>query len=110
MRRLLIVIAGVLALAGLGAAPAGAETLSSCLDQHHVCVSDSGRKVISSAQQAQLEKQIGDDPIYLVVATAGSAGYASSMRQLISDLNGHDTFTVGFLDVGRLHFGAYNRG
>ena len=80
MKRLLIVIAGVLALAGLGAAPAGAETLNSCLAQHHVCVNDSGRKVISNAQQAQLEKQIGDDPIYLVVATAGSAGYASSMR------------------------------
>ena len=110
MKRLLIVIAGVLAVVALGAAPAGAETLNACLAQHHVCVSDSGRKVISTAQQDQLEQQIGNDPIYLVVATSGSAGYASSMRQLISDLGGHDEFTVGFLDVSQRHFGAYNRG
>lgn len=55
MKRLLIVIAGVLAVVALGAAPAGAETLDSCLAQHHVCVSDSGRQVISTAQQDQLE-------------------------------------------------------
>ena len=110
MKRLLIVIAGVLAVAALGAAPAGAETLDSCLAQHHVCVSDSGRQVISTAQQDQLEQQIGTEPIYLVIATSGSAGYASSMRQLISDLGGHDKFTVGFLDVSQRHFGAYNRG
>ena len=110
MKRLLIVIAGVLAVVALGAAPAGAETLDSCLAQHHVCVSDSGRQVISTAQQDQLEKQIGNEPIYLVVATSGSAGYASAMRQLISDLGGHDEFTVGFLDVSQRHFGAYNRG
>ena len=110
MKRLLIVIAGVLAVVAAGAAPAGAETLDSCLTQHHVCVSDSGRQVISTAQQDQLEKQIGNEPIYLVVATSGSAGYASSMRQLISDLGGHDEFTVGFLDVSQRHFGAYNRG
>ncbi|HEX6854068.1 MAG TPA: hypothetical protein VF204_02115 [Streptosporangiaceae bacterium] len=110
MKRLLIVIAGVLAVAALGAAPAGAETLNSCLAQHHVCVSDSGRQVISTAQQDQLEQQIGTEPIYLVIATSGSAGYASSMRQLISDLGGHDKFTVGFLDVSQRHFGAYNRG
>ena len=73
-----------------------AETLDSCLAQHHVCVSDSGRKAISTAQQDQLEQQIGDQPIYLVVATSGSAGYASAMRQLISDLGGHDEFTAGF--------------
>ena len=110
MKRLLIVIAGVLAVVALGAAPAGAETLDSCLAQHHVCVSDSGRQVISTAQQDQLEHQIGNEPIYLVVATSGSAGYASAMRQLISDLGGHDEFTVGFLDVSQRHFGAYNRG
>src|ERR1051326_8529294 len=110
MKRLLIVIAGVAALAGLGAAPAGAATLGSCLAQHHVCVSDEGRQAISTAQQDKLEQQIGNDPIYLVVATSGRAGYASAMRQLITDLGGHDEFTVGFLDVRRLHFGAYNRG
>ena len=73
MKRLLIVIAGVLAVVALGAAPAGAATLDSCLAQHHVCVSDSGRQVISTAQKDQLEKQIGNEPIYLVVATSGSA-------------------------------------
>ena len=66
--------------------------------------------MISTAQQDQLEKQIGSERIYLVVATSGPAGYASAMRQLISDLGGHDEFTVGFLDVSQRHFGAYNRG
>ena len=85
MKRLLIVIAGVLAVVALGAAPAGAATLDSCLAQHHVCVSDSGRQVISTAQKDQLEKQIGNEPIYLVVATSGSAGYASA--ETLADLS-----------------------
>ena len=61
-------------------------------------------------QEAQLEKQIGGDDIYLVVAASGSSGYNASMDQIISDLNGHSQFTVGFLDSRLKHFGAYNKG
>ena len=32
------------------------------------------------------------------------------MRDIISALGSHDQFTVGFLDTGQKHFGAYNRG
>jgi hypothetical protein len=110
VRRLLAVLAGVLALTGLSMAPASAGTLNSCLAQHRVCVSSNGRALISRAQQTRLEQQIGSQPIYLVVAASGSAGYDSAMRQIIRELNGHDQFTVGFLDSRQKHFGAYSRG
>jgi hypothetical protein len=112
MRRLLSIITGLLAVAMtvLAAAPAQAANLDSCLAQRHVCVSTAGRTLISQAQQDRLTQQIGDQPIYLVVAAAGSAGFNAAMRQLIGDLSGHDQYTVGFLDSGRKHFGAYNRG
>ena len=94
----------------LSAAPASASTLKDCLAQQHVCVAGDGRSLVSQSQEAQLEKQIGDDDIYLVVAASGSTGYTSSMDQIISDLNGHSQFTVGFLDTRQKHFGAYNKG
>jgi hypothetical protein len=103
---------GLAALAALclSAAPASASTLKDCLAQQHVCVASDGRSLVSTGQEAQLEKQIGGDDIYLVVAASGSSGYNASMDQLISDLNGHSQFTVGFLDTRQKHFGAYNKG
>jgi type II secretory pathway pseudopilin PulG len=94
----------------LSAAPASASTLQDCLAQQHVCVASDGRSLVSQSQEAQLEKQIGGDDIYLVVAASGSSGYTSSMDQIISDLNGHSQFTVGYLDTRQRHFGAYNKG
>jgi hypothetical protein len=92
-------------------AAARAATLESCLASNHVCVSSEGRGLVSQSEQAQLEQQIGSSDIYLVVAPSGPSGYASSMRQIISDLGAkHDQFVVGFLDSQQRHFGAYNRG
>jgi uncharacterized membrane protein YgcG len=114
MKRLLAL--GAAALAALLVSPlllssqASASTLPDCLAQEHVCVTSTGRDVISEGQQAQLEQQIGSDGIYLVVAPSGSAGYDSSMNQIISTLDGHAQFTVGFLDSKQQHFGAYNKG
>ena len=111
MKRLLLL--GVSLLAGvllLAPAQAGASTLAGCLAQQHVCVSSAGRSLLSAAQEAQLERQIGGDDIYLVVAASGSAGYNGAMNQIIRDLNGHPQFTIGFLDSRLRHFGAYNKG
>ena len=94
----------------LAPAPASASTLTDCLAQQHVCVASDGRGLISQSQEADLERQIGGDPIYLVVAAPGSAGYDSAMNKIISALNGHPQFTVGFLDSQQKHFGAYNKG
>jgi len=94
----------------LSPSPASASTLTDCLAQQHVCVAGDGRGLISQSQEADLERQIGGDPIYLVVAAPGSAGYDSAMNKIISALNGHPQFTVGFLDSQQKHFGAYNKG
>src|SRR5262245_18913843 len=94
----------------LSPSPASASTLTDCLAQQHVCVATDGRSLVSQSQEADLERQIGGDPIYLVVAAPGSAGYDSSMNQIISALNGHPQFTVGFLDSQQKHVGAYNKG
>src|SRR5215831_5915549 len=94
----------------LSPSPASASTLAECLARQHVCVTGDGRRLVSEGQQAQLEQQIGGDDIYLVVAASGSAGYGSTMNQIIGTLSGHPQFTVGFLDSRRKHFGAYNRG
>ena len=111
MRRLLGLAVGVLAALWLVPAQAGASTLADCLAEQHVCVAGSARSLVSQSQEAQLEQQIGGDDIYLVVAPSGSAGYNSAMSKIISDLSGHDQFTVGFLDSSqREHFGAYNSG
>ena len=110
MKRLLAF--GVSALAAFWLAPsqASASTLTDCLAQQHVCVASDGRGLVSEGQQAKLERQIGGDDIYLVVAASGSAGYNSAMSQIISALSGHPQFTVGFMDSRLRHFGAYNKG
>jgi uncharacterized membrane protein YgcG len=115
MKRILAL--GVSALAALllfpallSPSPASASTLTDCLAQQHVCVANDGRSLVSQSQEADLERQIGGDPIYLVVAAPGSAGYDSAMNQIISALDGHPQFTVGFLDSQHKHFGAYNKG
>ena len=110
MRRLLGLAVGVLAALWLVPAQAGASTLADCLAAQHVCVAGSARSLVSQSQEAQLERQIGGDAIYLVVAPAGSAGYNNAMSKIISDLRGRRQFTVGFLDSQRRHFGAYNSG
>jgi len=94
----------------LSPSAASASSLTDCLAQQHVCVASDGRSLVSPSQEAELERQIGGDPIYLVVAAPGSAGYNSAMNQIIGALNGHPEFTVGFLDSQQKHFGAYNRG
>jgi uncharacterized membrane protein YgcG len=103
---------GVSALAAFWLVPAhaSASTLTDCLAQQHVCVASDGRGLISQSQEADLERQIAGDPIYLVVAAPGSSGYNSAMNQIIGALSGHPQFTVGFLDSQRKHFGAYNKG
>ena len=104
---------GVIALAAslwLSSSRASASTLTDCLAQQNVCVVGDGRGLVSAGQQAQLEQQIGSSDIYLVVAASGSAGYSSAMNQVISELDGHPQFTVGFLDSQQRHFGAYNKG
>jgi len=120
MRRVLIILAGVLVLALSLGPPAGAATqtgsakaatLADCLTSNHVCVSSDARSLVSQGQQSQLEQQIGNDDIYVVVAPSGSSGYDPAMRQLISTLGAkHGQFVVGFLDSRLKHFGAYNRG
>jgi len=115
MKRLLALGAGTLAALVLfplllAASPASASTLSDCLARQHVCVTGEGRSLVSAGQQSELERQIGGDGIYLVVAPSGSAGYRSSMNQIISTLSEHPEFTVGFLDSRLRHFGAYNQG
>src|SRR5215475_9448442 len=94
----------------LSPSPASASALTDCLAQQHVCVAGDGRSLISQSQEADLQQQIGGDPIYLVVAPSGPAGYDRAMNQIISALNGHPQFTAGFLDSGQKHFGAYNKG
>jgi hypothetical protein len=120
VRKVLIILAGVLVLvlslglpasAATGTGSAKAATLADCLTSEHVCVSSDARSLVSQGQQSQLERQIGDDDIYLVVAPSGSSGYDRAMRQLISTLGAkHGQFAVGFLDSRLKHFGAYNRG
>jgi hypothetical protein len=120
MRRVLIILAGVLVLALSLGPPAGAATqtgsakaatLADCLTSNHVCVSSDARSLVSQGQQSQLEQQIGNDDIYVVVAPSASSGYDPAMRQLISTLGAkHGQFVVGFLDSRLKHFGAYNRG
>jgi hypothetical protein len=110
MKRLLGLVVGVLAVLLLVPAQAGASTLTDCLAKQEVCVAGDGRSLISQGQQAKLERQIGGDPIYLVVAPSGLSGYNSSMSGIISALRGHEQFTVGFLDTRLQHFGAYNSG
>ncbi|HXZ75308.1 MAG TPA: hypothetical protein VEH31_31170, partial [Streptosporangiaceae bacterium] len=104
------VLAALLLFPLLSPSRASASTLTDCLAQQHVCVASDGRALVSQSQEAQLERQIGGDPIYLVVAASGSSGYNSAMNQVISALNGHPQFTVGFLDSRLKHFGAYNKG
>src|SRR5215475_6093406 len=110
MKRLLALGMSALAAFWLVPSPASASALTDCLAQQHVCVAGDGRSLISQNQEADLERQIGGDPIYLVVAASGSSGYNSAMNQIISALNGHPEFTVGFLDSRQKHFGAYNKG
>src|SRR6266550_765299 len=102
---------GVLAAIWLSGSPARADTLKDCLATHHVCVTSEGRSLISQSQQDQLERDIGNDDIYLVVAASGSSGYNAAMRQIISTLGAEKKqFVVGFLDSRLKHFGADNRG
>src|SRR5215469_7444892 len=111
MRRLLVLMIGVLAAAWLAGSPAKAATLTDCLAKNHVCVASDGRSLISDTQQAQLERDIGGDDIYLVVAASGSSGYNAAMGQIISALGAeHSQFVTGFLDTRLRQFGAYNRG
>ena len=111
MRRLLVLITGLLAVAWLAATPARAESLPDCLARQHVCVASDARSLVSQSQQAQLERDIGQDDIYLVVAAAGSQGYDAAMHQIINTLSaGKSQFVVGFLDSQQKHFGAYNQG
>jgi uncharacterized membrane protein YgcG len=103
---------GVLTLAVLLLAPsaASASTLADCLARQHVCVTSDGRSLVTEGQQSQLERQIGDDGIYLVVAASGSAGYNHTMSQIIGTLAGYPQFTAGFVDSRLRHFGAYSKG
>src|SRR5215470_18393348 len=110
MKRLLGLGVGVLAVFWLIAPQANPGTLGDCLAKQHVCVADDGRSLVSQGQQAQLERQIGGDAIYLAVATSNSSGYDSAMARIIAALSGHPHFTVGFLDSRLRHFGAYNSG
>jgi uncharacterized membrane protein YgcG len=110
-RRLLLAL-GVTAisLSLVSPSPAVASTLTDCLAQQHVCIAGNGRGLISEGQQAHLERQIGSDHIYLMVAPSGSSGYNATMNQIISALSGHEQFTVGFLDSRLRHFGAFSKG
>ena len=114
MRRLLFIGAILGTVLGLQAtsasASASASTLAGCLAQQHVCVSGS-RALISPSQKSQLERDIGQDQIYLVVAPSGTSSYNAAMRQIIATLSGqHQRFTVGYLDSQQRHFGAYSKG
>ena len=110
MRRLLAIGVGAFAVFMAHPAQAAGNTPADCLARQHVCVSGSGRSLISEDQQAQLQHQIGRDDIYLMVAASRSSGYNGTMSQLISGLSGHAQFTVGFVDSRLGHFGAYNKG
>ena len=110
MKRLLGLGVGVLAALWLVPAQASGSTLADCLATQHVCVASDGRSLVSQGQQAQLERQVGGGDIYLVVAASGPSGYSSEMSKIISALNGHEQFAVGFLDTRLRHFGAYNSG
>jgi uncharacterized membrane protein YgcG len=110
MKKLLGLGLGVLAALWLSPAQASASTLTDCLATQHVCVAGSGRSLVSQSQEAQLERKIGGDDIYLVVAPSGPSGYNSAMSRIISDLSSHQQFTVGFLDTGLRRFGADNSG
>ena len=110
MKRLLAIGVSAAAVLTLSSFQASAGTPTDCLAQRHVCVSGDGRTLISGGQQAQLERQIGDSDIYLMVRTSGASGYNGTMNQIISSLNGHEQFTVGFLDSRLRHFGAYSKG
>src|SRR6201995_4439249 len=110
MKRLLGLVAGVLAGLLLLPAQASASALTDCLAKQGACLTGDGRPLVSQAQQAKLERQIGSDPIYLVVAPSGPSGYNGSMNEIIAALSGHDRFPVGFLDTRLRHFGAYNSG
>ena len=97
MRRLLVLMIGVLAVAWLAGPPAKAATLTDCLAKNHVCVSSDGRSLISDTQQAQLERDIGRDDIYLVVAASGPSGYNAAMGQIVRVLGAeHKQFVIGF--------------
>jgi uncharacterized membrane protein YgcG len=115
VKRLLAFVLSVIAVLCLlpalaAASPAStASPRSDCLADH-VCVTGNGRSLISDSQQTRLERQIGGDDIYLVVAPSGPPGYNSAMRQVVGDLNGQARFTVGFLDSRLMHFGADSRG
>jgi len=110
MIRLLGLGVGVLTALWLAPAQVSSSTLADCLAARHVCVAGDGRSLVSQAQQAQLERQIGGDDIYLVVAASGSSGYNGEMSEIISALRGHGQFAVGFLDSRLRHFGGYNSG
>jgi uncharacterized membrane protein YgcG len=110
MKRLLGLGVGVLAALWLVPAQASGSTLADCLATQHVCVASDGRSLVSQSQQAELERQIGGDGIYLVVAASDPSGYNSEMSKIISALSGHGQFAVGFLDTRLRHFGAYNSG
>src|SRR5215467_10748071 len=110
MKRLLGLGVGVLAALWLVPAQASGSTLADCLATRHVCVASDGRSLVSQSQQARLERQIGGDDIYLVVAASGPSGYNSEMSKIISALSGHGQFVAGFLDTRLRHFGAYNSG
>ena len=110
MKRLLVLGLGLFAALWLVPAHASASTLADCLASQHVCVAGSARSLVSQGQEAQLERQIGGENIYLVVAPSGPSGYNSAMGKIISDLSGHSQFTVGFLDSRLRHFGADNSG
>jgi uncharacterized membrane protein YgcG len=110
MKRLLGLVVGLVAVLLLIPAQASASALTDCLARQEVCVAGDGRSLISQGQQAKLERQIGGDPIYLVVAPSGPSGYNSSMNEIIGALSGHERFTVGFLDTRLRHFGAHNSG
>jgi uncharacterized membrane protein YgcG len=102
---------GVLAVLWLSGPPARASTLADCLARQHVCVNSEGRSLVSQSQQGQLEREIGHDDIYLVVAASGRSGYNAAMRQILRALSAEKKqFVVGFLDSRLKHFGAYNRG
>ena len=111
MRRLVALLLGVVAVIWLSGTAARAGTLADCLAKHHVCVTSHGRALISQSQQDQLERQIGSDDIYLVVAASGASGYDAAMQQIIRTLDAQQQqFVVGFLDSERKHFGADNQG
>ena len=109
MKRLLAFAVSALVALCLFPALAFASPATDCLADH-VCVTSSGRGLISGPQEARLERQIGSDDIFLVVAPSGSSGYNRAMNQVVGDLAGHARFTVGFMDSRLMHFGADSRG